>query len=269
MIAFIYAAGRSLRLGAAGTGRQKIMLEFGGKSLLEWHLQHLRDVGVQKLVVVTGYRRQGIRRALDRLAPDYGLEILERVNENFTEGSALSMVTSLPQIQTADDTILLMDGDVLYCHEILERLIGSRHRNALLIDRHFATHDDDPVLVPVCNGKPFEFVKRWQGSADLVGESVGFFKIVCEDIPLLAAEIKNYGMGPRRMESYDEIIRALVRAGHFGYEDITGLPWTEIDFPEDIVFARQKIFPAIVRHEPQSMPASHATKAKPAPTDVF
>jgi choline kinase len=269
MIACIYAAGRSLRLGAAFADRQKIMLEFGGKSLLEWHLQHLRAVGVQKLVVVTGHQRQGIRWALDRLPPDYGLEILELVNENFTEGSVLSMYTSIPQIQAANDSILLMDGDVLYCHEIMQRLIGSRHRNALLIDRHFATTDDDPVLVPVCNGKPFEFVKRWQGSADLVGESVGFFKIVCEDIPLLTAEIEKYIAGPGRMESYDEIIRALVRAGRFGYEDITGLPWTEIDFPEDIVFAREKVLPAIVRHERQSAPALRAAIAKPAPTDVF
>ena len=24
----------------------------------------------------------------------------------------------------------------------------------------------------------------------------------------------------------------------FGFEDVTGLPWTEIDFPEDVVRAR-------------------------------
>jgi len=27
-------------------------------------------------------------------------------------------------------------------------------------------------------------------------------------------------------------------ANRFGFEDISGLPWTEIDFPEDVVKAR-------------------------------
>jgi choline kinase len=29
----------------------------------------------------------------------------------------------------------------------------------------------------------------------------------------------------------------------FGYEDVTGLPWIEIDFPEDVVRARDEILP--------------------------
>jgi choline kinase len=37
----------------------------------------------------------------------------------------------------------------------------------------------------------------------------------------------------------------LVRAGRFGAEDVTGLPWTEIDFPEDLDRARSVILPAL------------------------
>ena len=33
--------------------------------------------------------------------------------------------------------------------------------------------------------------------------------------------------------------------GTFGYEDITGLPWTEIDFPEDVEKARELILPRL------------------------
>ncbi len=32
----------------------------------------------------------------------------------------------------------------------------------------------------------------------------------------------------------------------FGFEDISGLPWTEIDFPEDVEKARA-LLPALVR----------------------
>ena len=34
-------------------------------------------------------------------------------------------------------------------------------------------------------------------------------------------------------------------AGTFGYEDVTGYPWLEIDFPEDLVRAEREVMPAI------------------------
>ena len=52
--------------------------------------------------------------------------------------------------------------------------------------------------------------------------------------------------GEARAQSYDEIIRALVIAGCFGAEDVTGEPWTEIDFPEDLEFAEHEVLPAIL-----------------------
>jgi choline kinase len=132
--------------------------------------------------------------------------------------------------------------------------VQSRHPTALLIDRHYSTADDDPVLVPIRNGKPVEFLKGWKGSADLIGESVGFFKIDPRDKPLLIQEIKKRSVGMRRQENYDEIMRSLVLAGRFRFEDISGLPWTEIDFPEDVEHAQNVVFPAIVRYEYKSYP---------------
>ena len=70
-----------------------------------------------------------------------------------------------------------MDADVLYPAWVLERLVRSENPTALLLDREYSTDDDDPVLVPVRNGRPFEFRKKWTGQADFVGESIGFFKI--------------------------------------------------------------------------------------------
>ena len=243
--AFIYAAGRAMRLGSGFSDRPKILIEFGGKSLLEWHAQRLAEAGVGRLFVVTGYKREMIRAALDAIGKGSGLKVDEIVNEQFTEGSVLSLDVSLPEILAASPPVLLLDGDVLYPSIMLRRLLDSKHQTALLLDRNYSTADDDPVLVPVRQGKPVEFVKKWSGTADLVGESIGFFKMDGADIALLVEETKKRTVGNRRHESYDEVIRALVLAGRFGYEDVTGLPWTEIDFPEDVEFARNQILPAI------------------------
>jgi choline kinase len=249
MTAFIYAAGRGIRLGKEFADRQKILLEFDGKSLLEWHVQRLIEVGVKRLAVVTGYKRETIRSRFAALKRGYGITLTEIVNADFTEGSVLSMNASIPAIARAEGPVLIMDGDVLYPAEMLRRLIQSPHPSALLIDREYSTQDDDPVLVPIRNDRPVEFLKRWQGEADQVGESIGFFKIDPADIPLLIEETRQRSVGERRNESYDEVLRALVLTGRFGYEDVTGIPWTEIDFPNDVVRAETKVLPAILRYD--------------------
>jgi choline kinase len=245
MNAILYVAGRGMRLGPHGQERPKVLLEFGGQNLLERHVRVLARLRVPKLFVVTGHRREQLQAEFPKLRARYGVAIEELFNADFAEGSALSMHTSLPALEAARDGVLLMDGDVLYDGCLLQRLLESPARTALLVDRGYSTADDDPVLVPMRKGKPFDFVKRWQGEADSVGESVGFFKVSAADLPPLMAETRARSTGAGRAESYDDILRVLVRDGRFGAVDVTGVPWTEIDFPADIDYANRVILPAL------------------------
>jgi choline kinase len=55
------------------------------------------------------------------------------------------------------------------------------------------------------------------------------------------------------MENVDPL-RDLIHAsppGTFGYEDVSDLPWTEIDFPEDVVKAETEVRPAL-RDDPMT-----------------
>lgn len=247
MEAIIYAAGAGMRLKAVHDHRPKILLEFGGKSLLERHVQCLRAVGIHRLTVVGGYQHELIQQALPDLRQLYAMEIQQLVNPHFTEGSILSLATSIPVLQTLarNQPGLLMDGDVLYPAEILRRLMHSPHQTALLIDRYYSTADDDPVLVPIAKGRPFDFTKKWKGEAEQIGESIGFFKVSPDDLPDLIRFTQNMSAGRGRAASYDDVLRKLVQAGRFGHEDVTGLPWTEIDFPGDVERAALEILPAI------------------------
>jgi len=236
MKAIIYAAGRGTRL---QSDSPKILLEFGGKTLLEWHALRLREAGVREIVLVTGHLREQVAEVL----PD----ICEIVNPRFHEGSLLSLKVSLPEIEESSEPLLLMDADVFYPTGMLDRLTESVHGTALLLDREFSTNDDDPMLVPVKNGRPIDFRKHWRGEADFVGESIGFFKIAPTDFPLLIKETEARSRGSSCADSYDDVLRTLVLAGRFGYEDVTGLRWIEIDFPADVIRARHQLVPMIVR----------------------
>jgi len=250
MKAIIYAAGVGKRLEGRFGPRPKLLLEFGGRSLLDWHCQRLKETGCDELVVVTGYLREPLEAALAVLSLRHGLRTRTRNNPDYTEGSVLSFAASLPELETQREPLLLMDGDVLYPTAMLRQLWRSPHPTALLVDRDYSTDDDDPVLVPMRAGKPFDFRKHWTGEADAVGESIGFFKLDPRDLPRLIEETRKRTTGPGRSDSYDDVLRVLVMEGRFGAEDATGLPWTEIDFPADADRAEREVLPAILRSNP-------------------
>jgi choline kinase len=244
MKAIIYAAGRGTRL---QSDSPKILLKFGGKTLLEWHALRLREAGVREIVLVTGHLREQIAELLPGICARHDVAVREIVNSRFHEGSLLSLKVSLPEIENSSEPLLLMDADVFYPTGMLDHLTASAHATALLLDREYSTDDDDPMLVPVKNGRPIDFRKNWSGDAEFVGESIGFFKIAPADFPLLIKETQARSRGSSCADSYDDVLRTLVLAGRFGYEDVTGLRWIEIDFPADVVRARNKLVPAIIR----------------------
>jgi choline kinase len=252
MDAVIYAAGRALRLGPKAIELPKILLEFGGRSLLERHALLLAQAGVKHLHVVTGHCRAMIADILPQLSASAGIPVTEVFNPDFTEGSVLSVRVSLPVLRKSEGPMLLMDGDVLYDQRLLRPLIESKHETVLLVDRNYSTADDDPVLVPVKGGRPFEFRKKWQGEADWAGESIDFFKVAPEDLRRLEEDVERRCAAGGRGDSYDEVLRALVRQDRFGLEDVSGQPWTEVDFEDDIEYGRSVILP---RLEPLVGPA--------------
>src|SRR3954453_3802014 len=74
MISVILAAGRGRRMGS-GNGLQlkdplpKILLSFGGRSLLERHLAILESCGIGEVFVVVGYGADQIREEVARIEP--------------------------------------------------------------------------------------------------------------------------------------------------------------------------------------------------------
>ena len=122
---------------------------------------------------------------------------------------------------------------------LLGRLVSSAHPNALLLDRDIEP-GDEPVKLCIRDGRIVDFHKRPQAPHDWHGESVGFFRFTPGAAAELAGRIEDYVTGGRRALDYEEPIRDMMQAaspGLFRYEDITGLPWTEIDFPDDVAKA--------------------------------
>lgn len=246
--AIILAAGVGKRLGHVNGERQpKCLLEIDGKSLLQRHLELLAEAGIEKVVLVLGYESQLIETAIESMPSKPGLEIIH--NPAFTDGSIVSLWAATDCLTSGDD-VLLMDADVLYDQRMLERLITTRHPNCFLLDQDFEP-GAEPVKLCVAQGELIEFRKLIPEdlSFELQGESVGFFRFSADAAGQLAGIVQSYMDQGRQNEPHEEAIRDFLLdspAGYFRYEDVTGLPWIEIDFPEDIERAEMEILPKLV-----------------------
>jgi choline kinase len=245
MMALIMAAGVGNRLSGEFGDIPKALLPFGGRTLLERHLTELQQIAVHDVVVAVGYKADLIAAELERL--DASARVILAHNPDYRAGSVVTLQAAT-QALTCGDDILLMDADVLYDRRMLESLKQTRHHNCFLLDRNFEA-GDEPMKLAVRDGQLVEFSRRVEVSFDFVGESVGFFRLAPPMATALSAANAALVEAGQRDEGYEEALRRLLLrspAGTFGFEDITDLPWTEIDFPEDVVRAREEILPRLI-----------------------
>ena len=239
MRAVILAAGVGRRL---GHDKPKILLQFGGRTLLERHLAILAALGVGDVVIGVGHEALAIERALEALGQT---DVSTIYNPDYEQGSILTL-WCVREALTSGGPVLLMDGDVLYDRRVPAPLIETRHADCLLVDRAYEP-GDEPVKVGVVDGAPADFGKTIDPALEPYGESVGFFRLsegTANALVQTAGRMIEQGGRERPME---DAVAAVIRAGDppFGFEDVTGQPWIEIDFPEDVERAETEILPKL------------------------
>ncbi|MGB1547556.1 MAG: NTP transferase domain-containing protein [Alphaproteobacteria bacterium] len=243
MKAVMLAAGVGSRLGAKG-GLPKVLLEFGGQTLLERHIRILRAAGLESLVLGIGFEAERIAAAVEKLHAGDFVRLVE--NPDYEKGS-ITTLWALREAMPADEPILLMDADVLYDPRLVERLMQSRHANCFLLDRDVEA-GEEPVKLAVQGTQLVDFNRRIAVPHDFYGESVGFFRLSPEVLKKILAHAERHLKAGEMDIWYEAAIRDTLLSepvGTFGFEDVTGLPWIEIDFPEDIRRAGEEILPGL------------------------
>jgi choline kinase len=246
MHAIILAAGRGSRLAEHNPdGHPKCLMEFGGRSLLARHLDLLYRLGLRRADLVVGYEADRIIEhvATLRSRPDVAFHF----NPRYEQGSVISLWAAADTLRSGEP-VLVMDADVLYHPGILQRLIETRIENCYLLDRDFLP-GDEPVKIALRDGVMVEFRKRLAPDLryDSLGESVGFFRFGPGCAAAIADQCARYDAEGLADAPHEEALRdvLLAQPEAFGFEDVSGLPWIEIDFPEDVVRAAADVLPAI------------------------
>jgi choline kinase len=233
MDALIMAAGRGSRLGAHTDDRPKALVDLGGISPLELQLDVLADRGVERVILVTGYRRgeveaAAITRADGRLA-------VEPVWNPFWSVTNVVGSAWMARDRLAGPFVYL-HADTVFEPSILDDLLASADEAVLPVD--VRPCEPEQMKAQVVDGRIVHLSKEL-ADADTTGEFIGIGVFRGAAVPAVRTAL-------------DAVLAAGALTGYFeaalnvAIDDgltirplpTDGRPWTEIDFEEDLELAR-------------------------------
>jgi choline kinase len=208
-------------------------------TLLSRALRALATVDVSEAWVVVGYRHDLIAAELDRYPSP--MPVLCVKNEAFLRGSVRSLWAAR---EAMSGEVLVMDADVLFPVPLLRRLVQSSHGNCVLGDPR-ASFTGEEMMLASQAGRVWDITRGIHDAYQVLGEGVGFYKLDSAAAGALRGLLDGWIASGHDGEEYEEVFRILFKSCVFGYELVGDLPWTEIDFPEDIIKAEQVVWPQI------------------------
>lgn len=254
MRAVILAAGRGSRLNGGEPDRPKCLVEIGGVSLLDRQIDALRACGLRDIAVVVGCEAARVRAACGP-----GIRFVE--NPDFAATNSLYSLWLARHLLS--DGFVVMNCDVLFHPRLLDDLLTARYEDALLMayrDESDPPFGDEEMKIRVRRGCVVEISKQMDPAlAD--GENLGVVKFGPAGaralVPILDRIVRAGGRREWAPRAFLEF--TAVRPLHA--IDTRGLPWTEIDFPEDYQRAVHVVLPAIERDTRRG--AGRAAAARP------
>jgi UDP-N-acetylglucosamine diphosphorylase / glucose-1-phosphate thymidylyltransferase / UDP-N-acetylgalactosamine diphosphorylase / glucosamine-1-phosphate N-acetyltransferase / galactosamine-1-phosphate N-acetyltransferase len=130
--AVVLAAGRGTRMRELTLSMPKPMVEVSGKPVLSYILEGLRDAGVQKMLIVIGYRKEVVMDHF-RDGSDLGVEIVyaEQIRQDGT-----GKVVELAKDFCGTDPFILSYGDILVDASSYRLLTRPGDNDVIITVRH-------------------------------------------------------------------------------------------------------------------------------------
>jgi choline kinase len=230
MDALILAAGSGRRL---RHDRPKCLVDLGGRTLIDHQLEALSWAGVQRVVVVAGYHADDVREALPP-----GMPVV--INPDYADTNSLYSFW-LGRDEVGEE-VLVLNGDVLF-HPVIARALVRRSRSALAYDSCSGRQAEEMKLI--IRGGGLAAMSKTLAPERSCGENVGMIRLsgaATEAAFDIAGRLVAAG---RTQDWVATAVNRVAREHRIDCMDVAGLPWTEIDFPDDLARAREHVLPAI------------------------
>ena len=246
----ILAAGKGSRLNGTAGESPKCLVELGGISLIDRQIRLLREAGIDDIVVVVGCQAERVRRACG-----HNITYIENVRYAQTN-SLYSLWLARPLLY---EGFVVLNCDVLFHPALLTDLLTSRHENALLLGYREASqppYGDEEMKVQVRSGRVVDMSKVMD-PAEADGENLGIVKFGARGAAALVGIMDDLIAGGGLRDWAPRAFAQFARHHPLHAIGTRGLPWIEIDFPEDYQRAMHDVLPAI-EHDDDRAPTFSA-----------
>jgi len=233
--AIILSAGQGSRLLPLTADQPKCLIEFSGKSLIAWQIEALAANGINDIAVVTGFRDLKMDAALAEIARP-PLMIRSCFNPFYKVADNLGSCWVVRE--EMDQDFIILNGDTLVSPDIIARLMTGATRPITVTIDVKDIYDLDDMKVQRDGDRLVQIGKRIEPE-DSNAESIGMIAFKGEGPAIFRQQVEAMMRTPEGVLNwYLKAIHALAPSGVVGTVSIEGLPWAEIDFPEDLPIGR-------------------------------
>ena len=239
MKAIILAAGMASRLRPLTLHTPKCLLKVGERTLLERSMDAIIKAGIREFVIVTGYLHEKIENFVKETYGD-SISVCFIHNKDYeTTNNIYSLWLARPEAE--GEEVLLLDSDLLYDGQIVERVLEDSHENVLTLIRHELGEEEMKVVMNE-EGAITEISKTCN-PASAAGESLGIERMGKAYTTALYKELDGMMNQEHLENTFYELafLRLIAQGATFSVLDVTELFSCELDTIEDFENAKQRI----------------------------
>lgn len=237
MRAIILSAGQGSRLLPLTAERPKCLIEFSGRTLLDWQIDALIANGIREIVVVVGFQAEKVEAHLAGRR-DEDVTITTLYNPFFKVADNLGSVWLTRSLMLEGD-FLILNGDTLVTPELVAEVLSHAQEGINVTIDVKPTYDADDMKV----------VKTPDGQLLAIGKTLPLDQVNAESIGFLVFK----GWGARCFADtvdavmhtaegvkswYLRVIGRIAEKFRVNTVSIEGHSWGEVDFPADVARAQ-------------------------------
>lgn len=234
--AILLSAGQGSRLLPLTAERPKCLIDFSGKSLIEWQIEMLARSGVKRIDVVTGFMTDMLEEHLQAIR-DPRVEITVRFNPFFKVADNLGSCWIAREAMHGD--FLILNGDTLVSEEIVKKVQeDTPWPIAVTVDVKPEGYDSDDMKVERAADGRLIHIGKTLTPEQSNSESIGFLAFRGEGADLFRETVRQAMRTPEGVQHwYLKVIDSIAPTGKVGTVSIAGMEWAEVDFLNDIEIA--------------------------------
>lgn len=147
----VLAAGQGSRLGPLTKEKPKCLLEFLGKSLLDYQIDIFESLGINKIHIVTGYFQDKINNK----------NLKKIFNQNYkTTNMVYSLFYDLNFLKNINDDLIVTYGDIIFEKQIISKLLNSTYDFSLCVDNNWREYWELRFENPLDDAETLEISKE-------------------------------------------------------------------------------------------------------------